>query len=200
MKQFSKVKRIIDIIALSTFVIAHIINFPIIKNITFAYATIFGIFEIFQSFKKRKEITQITYKKYFLLFPLIYLLQLIIIILISHLFPIIWGSYQESSVCNINVNSLYRIITLLIITPIREEYLFRYIAKSFNNNIAYYVISVILFSYLHVVGLNPILICLRVPINLLLTISYKKTDKLYVPVELHALNNIIPCIVMMFFD
>lgn len=198
MKQFTTVKRIIDIIVLLTFVITYIIDYTVIRNITFAYATIFGIFEIFQNFKKRKRISQTKWIKYFMIFPLIYLLQLFVIIFISHLFPIIWASYQESSVCNISVNSLFQIITLLIITPIREEYLFRYIAKTFNNNIIYYGISVILFSYLHVLGLNPILIFIRVPIDLLFAISYKKTEKLYVPVGLHTLNNIIPCIAMMF--
>lgn len=85
---------------------------------------------------------------------------------------------------------LYSFIIIFII-PFEEEFLFR-LSYSNSKNIFSFIISVLIFTSLHITSINELIYIIAYIIPTIgLTLNYFKTNNIYISYILHLLNNLI---------
>lgn len=101
---------------------------------------------------------------------------------------------QTSIVEHIKESPVFYSIFVIIIGPIIEEFIFRFLPSRFiKNKILYILISGFVFAMMHVIDeLNPFYYIWYYIIRAIYYgYSYKKTKDIFVPISIHVLNNLI---------
>lgn len=96
---------------------------------------------------------------------------------------------------------LYSII-IVIIGPMLEEYIFRFLPSKFiKNQLLYVLISSIIFAGMHVINdPNPFYyIWYYLPLSLYFGYRYYKTENLFVTISMHSFNNLIATLALLIF-
>ncbi|MFV0246767.1 MAG: lysostaphin resistance A-like protein [Mycoplasmatales bacterium] len=162
---------------------------------------------IIRSIKRNLSLNGII--KIFCYYVLAMALALVASIIISFFFESNTGTISDNqSVLNFSVEStknIFLIVSITVFAPIIEEFVFRYvfISKVFNfmNKYLAAIISALCFSFLHVgfeadIGTFIYLMLGYFPLALTLSIVYAKEEDLFIPMLLHAGNNILSVIIM----
>lgn len=99
----------------------------------------------------------------------------------------------------INTHFIYAILSMIIISPIIEEILFRLsIRKFIDNKYLYFIFSSIIFGYVHVigsVGLDVLYIIPYTSLGLAFSYIHYKHDNILCSTLMHIIHNLI-CIII----
>ena len=99
----------------------------------------------------------------------------------------------------INKNFIYAITTIVLFAPICEEIIFRLsISKIIDNNILYYVLSGLLFGYMHVMsstGLEVLYIIPYTSLGIAFAYIYRNTKNILSTITVHIMHNLL-CIIL----
>ena len=115
-------------------------------------------------------------------------------ILIISLFMVDEPANQSSIKASFNQAPLLNSIYMIIIGPIIEEYIFRFLPYQFiKNKILYIIVSTVVFAAMHVVSdANPFChIWFYMIRPLYYAYRYQKTEDIWVTISMHSLNNFI---------
>lgn len=133
---------------------------------------------------------------------LIYLIAFSINLMITNILILIFPEIKTNSATNVlaakTLNKLYVFISFGIISPIIEEFYYRFILKeAIEDNRIYYIMNFIIFGISHILSSQVLAVNIRMFVatgifGMILAISYIKTDRNFiVPVMVHILNNCI---------
>lgn len=99
----------------------------------------------------------------------------------------------------INARAWYYFIYLVILSPILEEFTFRYGFDTIKNEYLYLIISSLLFSVIRVNSLSEYLYFIIAFIfSLVLGYVYRKSDDLKLPISFHILYNLLFYLMVVF--
>lgn len=139
------------------------------------------------------------YKKYLSLGFKIWLIGLIIMIVSNNIiYRYAINSVAYNQAANINIIKklpLYSTISMVMIGPFIEEMVFRLSFKNvLKNKVLYYILSVLIFTSLHVLNgiTSPIELLFFIPYGALaISLSYilEKTDNIFTTTIIHTLHN-----------
>jgi len=119
---------------------------------------------------------------------------LLISIFINSFFMVGESANQSSIKESFNQAPILNSICIIIIGPIIEEYMFRFLPYKFiKNKILYIIVSTVVFAAMHVVNdTNPFYYIWFYMIRpLYYGYRYQKTEDIWVTISMHSLNNLI---------
>lgn len=135
----------------------------------------------------------------------IWLVGLSLMILSNIVLSVIIGDIATNESANrsiISVYSIYAIISMIILTPICEEILFRLSpSKMIDNKILYVVFSGVIFGFIHVageVGLQTLYVIPYASLGASFAYIYQKHQNILCSILMHAMHNTI-CILLIYF-
>lgn len=111
-------------------------------------------------------------------------------------------SNQTSVVESFNHSPIYYAIIIVIIGPILEEFVFRYLPYRFiKNKVAYVLISSVIFAGMHVIHDPKALyyIFVYLPDALYFGYRYYKTKDMFITFSIHSFGNLVAIILIAFF-
>ena len=179
-------KKTLDILIFVTFLVSCIYGNYFLGTFIDLLAICRGI----QVLISERNTFSLQWVKYFLFLPLIFGIKVVLIFL------------KLTAGAN-NRRTFFILIPLfgVIVAPIMEEYLFRYIPYqirlSMEQNemmqkgarVVYYILAVLFFAFFH--KLNPIGMLIHIPYGLLAAYSYEKTNTIKLPIMLHSTINLV---------
>lgn len=206
----NKIKiRILSLVIYLSLLIMIILNSnKIVAIILTICMYILGISSIIFNFRKlkkkhaklNKEIRRIvTYTTNFLLFDFI---TLVGIGLIYKFIGITTKSANQQEIVNILKNnfSLYTFIYIILLGPIIEEAIFRFLPRIiFKNDILFITVSSSIFALMHCFGSENIfwIFLIYFPSALYLGYAYYKTKDLFVTISMHITSNFISTLLIL---
>lgn len=132
---------------------------------------------------------------------LMYIPILIISICITFLFMIGVPDNQTSIISSFNEAPIFNLINIVILGPIMEELIFRFLPYRFiKNKLLYVVFSAFIFAGMHVLNdPNPFYyIWFYMMRPLYYGYRYYETQDILVPISMHSLNNLIATLPLVF--
>lgn len=135
----------------------------------------------------------------------IWIFGLFAMILFNLILSIYIGDVAENEAANrtiISNLSFYAITTMIILTPICEEILFRLSpSKMIDNKYVYIIFSGLLFGYAHVMGttgLQTLYVLPYASLGFAFAYIYQKYKNIYCNILMHAIHNLM-CILIILF-
>lgn len=133
-----------------------------------------------------------------------WLIGLFFMILFNMFLSFIVGGIAQNESTNrdiISNNSIYAIVTMIILTPICEEIIFRLSpSKMIDNKYLYIIFSGVMFGFVHVIGatgLQSLYILPYASLGLAFASIYDKNKNILCSILMHSIHNMI-CILLIF--
>lgn len=134
----------------------------------------------------------------------IWLIGLACMFILNIILSFIIGDIADNEAANrsiISSYSTYAFVTMIILTPICEEIIFRLSTfKIFNNKYLYILFSGLVFGYAHVLGATGLQLLYVLPYTALgisFAYIYQKFQNIYCSILMHSIHNLI-CISLLF--
>ena len=193
-------ERTIRVLAVISYIIIISIHFDIAKKYSFLSSFVLGIAIIFTSWKyfstNKKKVDKEEIKR--ILIELRNFIPILILNFFIKNFCIVGLPLNEKRIINTFLRApVYLFVEAVILSPILEEMIFRFLPSIFlKNKIIYVVLTSIIFAGIHVIkDPNPVYyILFYILISFYLGYRYYKTKDILVTISLHSFNNLI-CII-----
>lgn len=135
----------------------------------------------------------------------VWLLGVAVMISLNIILGLIVGSISDNELTNRSVISSYSyfaVITMIILTPICEEIIFRLsLSKIFDNNQLFIIFSGLIFGYAHVFDTTGLQLLYAFPYAALGTAFayiFSKNKNILCSILMHSIHNLV-CILIIFF-
>jgi membrane protease YdiL (CAAX protease family) len=134
-----------------------------------------------------------------------WLIGLLCMVISNMILSIIIGDIAENESGNRDIltnTSIYAITTMVVLTPICEEIIFRLsLSKMFDNKYIYIIFSGLMFGFAHVMGTTGLQMLYIIPyaaLGVSFAYIYNKNQNILCSILTHSIHNLI-CIIFILF-
>lgn len=134
-----------------------------------------------------------------------WLIGLLCMVISNMILSIIIGDIAENESGNRDIltnTSIYAITTMIVLTPICEEIIFRLsLSKMFDNKYIYIIFSGVMFGFAHVIGTTGLQMLYVIPyaaLGVSFAYIYSKNQNILCSILMHSIHNLI-CIIFILF-